>query len=375
MKKQLRKPENWQDFESLCKVLWGEIWNCHEIKKNGRTGQAQHGVDVYGTPEWESEYYGIQCKGKDDYTKSELKESEVDEEIEKAKKFKPTLKKFYFATTANKDAKIEEYIRLKDEESRKNNGFEIHLFSWEDIVDLIDENKRTHDWYVKNIGFKTKYDVNITFCNGESVLEFTPILVKNHVTYRVIEKDRKGGLRIGMGLPHLSPENSREERLAKLYEPQPIRYYMNGQTFNKSSCVFSLLIENVGNIQVENFKMYIYFKSDTIIVDTVSKQRQFLDSFKYNYNTFMYRDSNNCVFEPPEQILVQTDRIITDKICLRPTIEETQEIILEYEFVAKDFNKKGELLIRLNTEIVEKKSYEETEISRNDEIRLENYFE
>jgi hypothetical protein len=46
-KKQLRKPENWQDFESLCKKLWGEIWNCPEIKKNGRKGQPQHGVDIY----------------------------------------------------------------------------------------------------------------------------------------------------------------------------------------------------------------------------------------------------------------------------------------------------------------------------------------
>ena len=81
MKKQLRKPENWQDFESLCKVLWGEIWNCPEIKKNGRTGQTQHGVDVYATPQGETEYYGIQCKGKDDYTDSELTEKEIDKEI------------------------------------------------------------------------------------------------------------------------------------------------------------------------------------------------------------------------------------------------------------------------------------------------------
>lgn len=76
MKKQLRKPENWQDFESLCKILQGEIWNCLEIKKNGRTGQAQHRIDVYGTPQFETEYYGSQGKGKDNYTNSELKEND-----------------------------------------------------------------------------------------------------------------------------------------------------------------------------------------------------------------------------------------------------------------------------------------------------------
>ena len=36
MKKQLPKPENWQDFESLCKKLWGEVWKVdNKIKKKG----------------------------------------------------------------------------------------------------------------------------------------------------------------------------------------------------------------------------------------------------------------------------------------------------------------------------------------------------
>lgn len=48
---QIRPPENWQDFELLCKKLWGEIWNCPDIiKRNGRSGQKQCGVDIYGTP-------------------------------------------------------------------------------------------------------------------------------------------------------------------------------------------------------------------------------------------------------------------------------------------------------------------------------------
>ena len=64
--KSLRKPSNWQDFESLCKKLWGEIWNCPEIKKNGRSGQIQLGVDIYGVPAGKSRYCGIQCKAKDE---------------------------------------------------------------------------------------------------------------------------------------------------------------------------------------------------------------------------------------------------------------------------------------------------------------------
>ncbi len=83
--KTLRRPANWQDFESLCKKLWGEIWNCPEIQKNGRLGQEQSGVDVYGIPFGEDEYYGIQCKGKNEYNDNQFTQKEIDDEIEKAK--------------------------------------------------------------------------------------------------------------------------------------------------------------------------------------------------------------------------------------------------------------------------------------------------
>ena len=73
MKKTIPKPENWQDFESLCKKLWGEIWGIpHKIKKNGRLGQPQSGVDVSGIPRNETEYLGIQCKGKDENSSAKL---------------------------------------------------------------------------------------------------------------------------------------------------------------------------------------------------------------------------------------------------------------------------------------------------------------
>ena len=82
---QIQPPANWQDFETLCKKLWGEIWGCTDtIKKNGRSGQNQCGVDVYGAPNNGLEYYGIQCKGKDNYTHSQLTIKEIDEEIEKS---------------------------------------------------------------------------------------------------------------------------------------------------------------------------------------------------------------------------------------------------------------------------------------------------
>ncbi len=48
---QLPPPSNWQDFETLCWRLWKAIWNDRNTQKNGRQGQPQAGVDVFGQPD------------------------------------------------------------------------------------------------------------------------------------------------------------------------------------------------------------------------------------------------------------------------------------------------------------------------------------
>ena len=194
--KSLRRPTNWQDFESLCKKLWGEIWEYPETKKNGRSGQNQFGVDVYGIPKNETEYFGIQCKGKDEYTDKQFTEKEIEEEIAKALLFQPKLKKFYLATTAVKDTKIEQFIREKNVEHISKGIFEVHIFCWEDIVDLIDENKQTYNWYVKNINYKTRKAVKVTFQNNTTDLIITPKFKKT-----IIVKRQKSILSFGFSTP------------------------------------------------------------------------------------------------------------------------------------------------------------------------------
>lgn len=368
MKQQLRKPENWQDFEDLCRMLWSEIWNCPETKKNGRNGQDQQGVDITGTPSGEfAEYYGIQCKGKDDYTHSQLTQKEIDEEIEKAKTFNPKLKKFYFTTTANKNAAIEEYVRIKDVECRKAGLFEVHLFSWEEIVTLIDQNKRTHDWYVRKINFKTQYGISVLFQNEQNEITFSPILVRNSVKYKLKKFDT------GMARFSYSPEENRKTHLEILSEPQPIRHFLDGTSYNKSSCVFSLTITNSGDSVIENYKLYLDLSESPIVVDTVDKRTRFIDDFNYKYDTFLYSGSLNGEFQPAEKILVQKDSVTTDEICIRPTSDAPQIVKLNWRLVAKDFNTSGQLTININTRIKEKSEVEEYEYPLEDEIRLENF--
>lgn len=184
----IMKPKNWQDFEKLCKLLWGEVWDCEDsIKQHGRQGQAQQGVDVYAYVEKYDGYCGIQCKGKDDYTHAQLTEVEIDNEIAKAKNFQPTLKRLIFATTANKDTKIESYIRIKDIECHSQGLFHVDIFSWEDIADLLERYRTTYNWYVNNCQFKEATDVKVTFSNESEEITICPKYVRTTIKYQLQE--------------------------------------------------------------------------------------------------------------------------------------------------------------------------------------------
>ncbi|MDQ1150329.1 hypothetical protein QE382_002313 [Sphingobacterium zeae] len=370
MKQQILKPENWQDFEELCKVLWGEIWDCSEIKKNGRAGQTQNGVDIYGIPRNESKYFGIQCKGKDEYTKSKLTENEICSEINKAKEFKPNLEKLYFATTANKDEKIEEFVRIKNVENLKQGFFEVHLFCWEDIVYLIEQNKRANDWYVKKQNFKTNFRVDVTLCNNKIHETFSPILIKNHIHYKFVEEKiiSNGNFRI-----ILNPKEKRKQRRYIDTEAQPVRYFITGKSINKSSCTFSIKLKNIGDLQLENFKLYLSFSDDCFRTEIVSKQMKFLDSSKYEYNLRWNQSTSDLEFTNSNQILVPNDEIISDKICLRPDIEFPFCLVIPWKLVSKDFMKTGLLYLEMNSRIEEKESVETYSSNFEDEIILENY--
>ncbi len=59
---QIPPPSNWQDFENLCCDLWRAIWKDPNTQKNGRQGQSQNGVDIYGRPELREKWAGVQSK-------------------------------------------------------------------------------------------------------------------------------------------------------------------------------------------------------------------------------------------------------------------------------------------------------------------------
>jgi hypothetical protein len=246
MKKTIQKPENWQDFETLCKQLWGEIWDIPmKIKKNGRNGQPQAGVDVYGVPKGEFNYWGVQCKGKDDYTNAKLTEKEIDIEVTKAQDFKPALSVFIFATTMNKDSSIEEYIRIKDLESRRNGGFEILLFCWEDIADLIDDNQNTYNYWVGNKQHKTKFNFEL------SLNEFQQERVIRPKCIRTIKKYRIRELKTDLGDVKILDT----AWMNKLPFANPAWISMSKGRINESICSFEVIMANTGSNVIEDWRV------------------------------------------------------------------------------------------------------------------------
>ncbi|SDG82979.1 hypothetical protein [Pseudomonas thivervalensis] len=135
---QLPPPANWQDFESLCRDLWAKIWDDENAQKHGRSGQNQNGVDVSGKDFFHSgEVCGVQCKGKDSYSNKIVSIKELDEEVDKAKKFEPGLSLFIMATSGPKDTTVEKRARELTKEHEAEGLFRVVVMGWRDILEKL----------------------------------------------------------------------------------------------------------------------------------------------------------------------------------------------------------------------------------------------
>ncbi len=142
-------PKNWQDFETLCQKLWREIWSDPNAQKNGRSGQPQCGVDIFGKPSYGSIIAGVQCKDKDSSLGSELKSAELSRECKKAIKFKPGLSSFTIATTAPRDKSLQEHARKLTASGKY--PFDIHVWSWHEIEEEIRFRPNVRNAYYPNV--------------------------------------------------------------------------------------------------------------------------------------------------------------------------------------------------------------------------------
>lgn len=371
---QIRKPENWQDFEKLCKKLWGEIWSCSDtIKRNGRSGQNQCGIDIYGIPKGDTQYSGIQCKGKDDYTKSQLTKAEIDEEIVKAFNFKPSLKRMIFTTTANKDVNIEEYIRIKNTEHLSQNLFEVDLYSWEDIVDLLEERQETYNWYINHYQYKDAPNIEVYIDWGNEYIIRPQYIRTTKVYHKKIEITN----------PFLELNKS----LGTFRIPTldfSVHDHIMGKQKRKIDyrwCKIPINIRNSGTSVIEDYKLQLLFEPNTI--EAVDDRFRYYNPppILYNHNivlqentkreqrreVFESSDYKNVIeFKPKNPILVQKEDKVF-QISVKPK-DNITSIKVYWSVLARNYSKEGELFLKVEPLFEDIKEYISVETDSEEDI-------
>lgn len=155
---EIAPPANWQDFERLTLDIAKVQWKDDYAERNGRQGQAQAGVDVYGYNFNQQERVGIQCKKKNSsgVPSKQLSVAEIDSEVEAAKNFSPKLDRFIIATTGPRDANLQDHVRNLDPSGLH---FRVSLMFWEDYQEFLNNHTDLMCRYYKDVlEYRAKYN-------------------------------------------------------------------------------------------------------------------------------------------------------------------------------------------------------------------------
>ena len=348
----LRKPENWQDFESLCLLLWREEWKSEDIKKNGRNGQAQKGVDICGHRDGENEYSGIQCKCKPG--NKALTTDEIDTEIENAKAFKPELRRLVFTTTADKDAKIEEYVRLKDDESRKAGKFTIDIKSWQDIVDMLERNKAVLNTYLDIVA--EDFSVAITFDDGSGDKVLRPTFLQTYYAEpaqkeEVQSNGKKEKLITNVAFGGLATQFQHIEELIRPVEMVKARIVKGEIITNHAYCPLGFRVVNQGRSPIDDYKISFYFNNESVsFVRNNVEKKMMMPEFSFSRGVSNVSLDDGVGVTMYGNSLIPGDSADSDDFFVHVPID-TQELNISWRLLSRHYSTEGTLKIAVEKEM------------------------
>jgi hypothetical protein len=150
---QINPPANWDKFEELCRALFAAIWNDPLTQRHGRSGQAQHGVDIHGArPTRPGETLGVQCKGKDRNFGKKATIREFDQELAKAEEFTPPLAGWTFATTFADDAKLQAHALTISRQRVAAGKFPVAALGWNSLISLLAQHPAVIEQFYPELG-------------------------------------------------------------------------------------------------------------------------------------------------------------------------------------------------------------------------------
>lgn len=344
----IHPPKNWQDFETLCLRLWGEIWKVpHEIEFNSDNAQGQNGVDIFAPIDDGLNYNGIQCKNKKlnliNGSPNRILIKDIQAEIDEAKSFIPRLNKLVIATSLSKDRKVEEYVRLQSVENVKNGLFSIQICFWEFFERKLIEFPTTFNWYVKNEDFQRVKNVKVTFNDGNAEATRNPKFqktVKNYV--------KKSGNELEDNLEStLSKYLFKKMTVADILKQDNIRISSELTIPWEQNCWFKIQISNIGETVLENYKLELKFDGE--FKEVGAECGHFLNNPNFLNTVKEYSNSKKSLYiKPKESSLVQNDYFISGSFYVKPLISEnSKDIKVHWKLLSKDFTDEGTLIIKI----------------------------
>ncbi len=120
-------PKSWDEFEDISADVLKRMWRDPYVIRNGRSGQKQFGVDIYGRPKHlhgqGTQIAAAQCKRVE-----KLTQQEIADEIKVAYSFNPCPEEYLILTTLKRDANLQAYVR-----SNAWNINRVEILFWDDL--------------------------------------------------------------------------------------------------------------------------------------------------------------------------------------------------------------------------------------------------
>jgi hypothetical protein len=122
-------------FEKFALDLWGAQHPGSKSTLYGRNGQGQNGVDVVVRSG--DRLIGLQCKAV-----GKLDQITVEAEVDRAKRFTPSISDLVVVTTAPHDAKLVSYAETLTKQHKQSNLFSVSYHGWDDLLRILED----HQW-------------------------------------------------------------------------------------------------------------------------------------------------------------------------------------------------------------------------------------
>ena len=135
---QIPPPKDWSEFEDITLDALRIRWSSPSLEKNGRSGQPQSGVDIWGTDDL-GRPIGVQCK----LTEGDLLLHVVESELKNAELFQSPFSVFYIAIIAKTDVKIQVAVRLLSHTRALAGQCAVGIVFWESLLQNLIENPAT----------------------------------------------------------------------------------------------------------------------------------------------------------------------------------------------------------------------------------------